>query len=1067
MAIRAWRWQLPIVHRLGLALRWIVVEGRPALFGLVATAILLLALKSWFILAVYGLVLLAWLAFQARRRVVVAEFVDHTLERPGRDDEDKGKEPPGLKGVATLLVVELARLQRLYRVVDERRAIGTAVGEGRPLDATVKVESLSEILQSAVSAESKVSVGPITIPVGALMALLGRLVQGPQLTGALHSNGDSLILTAQLAGGTGRNHSWRVMERPISSADDAGRSPRVNEMVAELACRMFSDLTLGSSVNWRATEHFVKALRAFRRCLRVPRGRKLNLKEAERELIEAFSEDDGFVLVFYNLGVVYTELWRMALHEARAMKEAYDLRAPGSAEAKEVEAADQLHAAEAAFARAIDQDPGRWEAYYALGLTRFERGRRDSVIEQCERVLALHPSLANRAKAYDLKGLAEFRRKEPKLGDARASSQRAVKLSLRALRRAELFRTSAPGSETDPIPALKDQATRCLLNLAVVLAHEPVDSSRIRVIRPRPATTLRRLEAILGLALSLTNRDAVLHFEFGKIAERRGALDKAEREFKDATRIDPDQAAYWAHLAAVQAELFKRYHGDPRRRQQAKEAARHSCRRAQQAINLSSSTEEDRSIRASLAETYRRIGDKQDSQRIRAMGEFADMIGVYEWNLDVSPEDEHIVQDRFDDFCKQGRAWESGHLARLLGVARLNNGAPEEAETFFRRAIELFEGDHPEEIRRYGIRARLATAVAEKGGEQALAEAERALAVDPLRKLERKTLGQMYFGLRDYEHARAAWESALLWSPNDPELYWRLSECHRRLAEEERRPSERRSALEAAALHLEQALELYGGEGLESRLKTHYWLGRVYSDLGDFQKVIAHLRIVQSKAELDILADMLVGEAFLKMRGYEQAEAHFTKVIGAGEERLAGDAEATVGREVEDEIPVSLVVAWAYWGRAFSDAERDGHLDRADADVDAATALVDVLEQEAPSDGAAGIKLAPILRSCADCRGWIRFKQERLDEALDYLRQAILLGADSETYIRLALAYEAKATVAEADLRPALLGRARASCTHAIDTDVTGESRALVVEILARLGAESDPLVATSPNGAP
>ena len=1046
-----WRSQLPVAHWLGLVLRWFVIEGRPALIGLVLTAAAVILLQRWSVLAIYALFLVAWLAFQARRRVVVEEFVDHTAEQLEKGVDGKaGQGPARLRGIATLLVVELIQIQRLYRVVDERRAIGTAVGEGRPLDATVKVEALSEILQSAVSAESKVSVGPITIPIGALMAVLGRLVQGPQLMGALHAHGSSLVLTAQLSGGSGRNHSWRVDGGPRGPGDAAAdRSPLINEMIAELACRMFSDLTLASSVNWRATQHFINALRAFRRCLRVPRGRKLNLKEAERELIEAFSEDDGFVLVFYNLGVVYTELWRMALHEAKAMNEAYDLRAPGSAEAKEIEAADQLHAAEAAFARAIDQDPGRWEAYYALGLTRFERTRRDSVIEQCERVLALRPSLANRAKAYDLKGLAEYRRPEPLVVEARTSSRRAASLSLKALRRAELFRMSPPGSEIDPVPALRDQATRCLLNLANVLAHEPPQGTRARITGWRARARLRRIEAVFRLALSLTNRDAVLHFDFGKIAARWGRLDIAERELKEATRIDPDQAVYWAHLAVIHAQLLRAQVADSAAKQRERKAARHACRRALEAVNLSSRTEEDKRIWESLAETYRGIGDREDARRVEAMGDFAEKIGVYEWKLQVSPEEVHNLEERLERYRSKGMKWESGHLARLLGVARLNDGKPGEAEQHFREAIELFEGDYPEEVRRYGIRARLATAVAARGGEDALAEAERALAVDPLRKLERKTLGQMYFELRDYEHARAAWKGALLWSPNDPELYWSLSECHRLLAEEERRPNERRRGFEEAALYLEQALELYGAGGFENRLRVHYWLGRLYSDLRDFRKVIAHLRIVQTKAELGIVADMLVGEAFLRVKGYEEAEEHFARVIEFGEKRLQGGGFGWVGQEVGDKVPLGLVVAWAYWGRAFCDADRDGDLDRAHADVDRAEQLVQDLPTKLAANGDTNVKLVPIRRSCYDCRGWIQLKQQLVDEAIESLQKAVLCGADSETYIHLALAYETKAA-ANDSLRPALLARVRAYCAHAVDTDVTGESSVLANEILAR-----------------
>ena len=1058
-ALRLWVWrrELRVAHWSGLALRWIVNEGRLALLGLILTAIAVLVFQRWSILAIYALLILALLAYRARRSVVVAEFVDHTSER-SEDGEGRRrleKEAKPLRGVATLLVVELARLQALYRVVDERRAIGTAVGEGRPLDATVKVEALSEVLRSAVSAESKVSVGPITIPIGALMALLGRLVEGPQLTGALHKDGDSLILTAQLSGGGGRSHSWRVKDETETpeSLSEAGegtedRSPLINQMIEQLACRMFSDLTLAKAVNWRATHHFINALRAFRRCLRVPRGRKLNLKAAERELIEAFSEDDGFVLVFYNLGVVYMELWRMALHEAKAMRTASDPHAKEAAAAKDMEAADHLHAAEAAFARAIEQDPGRWEAYYALALTRFERGRRYSVVEQCERVLALGPPLANRAKAYDLKGLAEYRRDEPLVAEARKSAKKAALLSLKALRRAELTRMSAPGSEIDTVPALKDQAARCLLNFGVVLAHQPPQAARPRIEGLRTSAGLRRVKAPFKLALSLTNRDAVLHYEFGQIADRWNCLDVAAEEFTSATRIDPDQAAYWAHLADVHAKLFRFGRNEETKRRELDEAS-HACERALQVLNLSSITEDDRHVRELVADTYRVIGEKAQAGRVMAMGEFAKRIGVLEWKLEVDPQELDKVANWVEHYRAQGNEWEAAHLERLLGVAKLNSGDPAGAESHFREAIRVFDSVYPEEIRRYAIRARLASAVAAQGDERALAEAERALSVDPLRKLERYTLGQMYFDLHDYEHAREVWESALLWSPNDAELHWSLSECHRRLAEEETRPAERRESFRKAAAYLEDALELYGGEGIDSRLRAHYWLGRLYNDLRDFRKVIAHLRIVQTKAELGIIVDLRLGEALLRVKRYREAEDTFTRVIERGERCLRRTALASVGAEVRDEMPLALVVAHAYWGRALSDAERDGDLDRAHTDLNKAERHIQAVEKRS-KDGAS-LHLAVTARSCADCRGWVMFKQEQLDDAIDLLQDAVLLGADSETYIHLALAYEAKAAETGNGIDPALLARIRVACEHAVDTDVTGEAKTRADEILARL----------------
>jgi len=212
--------------------------------------------NPWSFLALYTLLWLLWWAWQARHRLMVEEFVNYTDKQPGKD----------VQGLATLLVMRLGQLHDLYRAVDEQRAISTSVLENESIDAAIKVEDIDELLKDAVSSQSQLGLGPLKIPVGTLMSLIGRFVQGPRILGSLHNDGGKFILIAQSVGGR-NSFEWRVDQvlPPVQSSEL--NAPDLASMVEELACRIFTDLALGGSVRWEATDAFSEGLRKYRECL--------------------------------------------------------------------------------------------------------------------------------------------------------------------------------------------------------------------------------------------------------------------------------------------------------------------------------------------------------------------------------------------------------------------------------------------------------------------------------------------------------------------------------------------------------------------------------------------------------------------------------------------------------------------------------------------------------------------------------------------------------------------------------------------------------------------------------
>jgi hypothetical protein len=233
------------------------------------------------VLAVSAAILtLLWIV-RARRRVVIEGFVDYT--------KDDGQ---AVQGLATLLIAELSRLRELYSRVNDELSTPMSVGahgrggSGRDTQAgaflSVSADEVASTLNDAIATETTVAFAGIKIPVGFVLSVLGKLARGPRIVGSLH-NTDATggpMLTAQLVGGK-QAHQWRVDAQRESATDGAFLDP----MVTELASRIFTDLTLRSSVRWRAIRSFTEYLELYWESYRTPRDRGAKLEGAESKLL--------------------------------------------------------------------------------------------------------------------------------------------------------------------------------------------------------------------------------------------------------------------------------------------------------------------------------------------------------------------------------------------------------------------------------------------------------------------------------------------------------------------------------------------------------------------------------------------------------------------------------------------------------------------------------------------------------------------------------------------------------------------------------------------------------------
>jgi len=768
--------------------------------------------NPWSFLALYTLLWLLWWAWQARHQLVVEAFVNYTDKQLNTD----------VQGLASLLVVSLGQLHDLYRTVDEQRAISTSVLVNESIDATIKVEDIDELLKDAVSSQSELSLGPLKIPVGTLMSLIGRFVQGPRILGSLHNDGGKLILTAQ---SVGRRNSfkWRVDQvlPPVQSAEPL--SPDLVSMVQELACRIFTDLALSGSVRWEATNAFSEGLREYRECLHIPKDRRVHLKQAEKKFIETLAKDKQFDLAYYNLGVVYTEL-------------GYTM------------------AAETAFEKAIIQNPNSWEAYYALALSCYDSKNYYRTIHLCKRVIELKPKDEYLAKAYQLKGSAEWvlyiirklaQLPSGYLEDSVKSREQAVKYAWVALCFAELSKQDAVITKESKIARLETLASLCVADLA------EVENGR--------GKKAQLAEHLLDQALSLKYVDgsyrALYYSKLGKIYCLQDKYADATNVLRRATRIAPDCVTYWAALAEAYALAVTRNDRDKSSQKEARD--KNYEKYVLETIIDSASQATAKDFRAALtkaAKAYKKLDSwekcsKNRSQSMKQVKAFVDLsyffdlldsveetkkkdefeekLRYYEhsgneyehatvflrlghlyltceekenyeelimalehelgqhncggeelvnarisltlgqWYFKYNQEQKILelikkLEPQLKDFEREGKEWEYGQCLRILAKLYLLAGEFGMAEKKCRLAIQKLEEKYPGEVRLRRLRPLLASILSKQDKHsEAVQVVQQAVSLDALDCYAHEHLGDMYLERGEFERAIDAWKEAL------------------------------------------------------------------------------------------------------------------------------------------------------------------------------------------------------------------------------------------------------------------------------------------------------------------
>ena len=248
--------------------------------------------------AVAAVLCLVPAAFRARRRIVIAAFVNATGDSTRAAAAD---------GLARRLMAELGEIKEIYQDVSDDPS-DLSVNQRDILELTVDAASAFADLTASFKGQ-QVEVWGFKIPLDWAVTTLSALVRGPQIKGSVQNTADGLMFEASLTGG-GYDLAWRVTAADIETPTDQDaanpQAAATEIMVRQLAYRIFASLSQDQvgTASWRAAQQYTQALRAFRGTKRDTARRPFLLQQAQQGFFQAYRHDNRFVRSRYNLGVI-------------------------------------------------------------------------------------------------------------------------------------------------------------------------------------------------------------------------------------------------------------------------------------------------------------------------------------------------------------------------------------------------------------------------------------------------------------------------------------------------------------------------------------------------------------------------------------------------------------------------------------------------------------------------------------------------------------------------------------------------------------------------------------------
>ncbi len=323
--------------------------------------------------------------------------------------------------------------------------------------------------------------------------------------------------------------------------------------------------------------------------------------------------------------------------------------------------------------------------------------------------------------------------------------------------------------------------------------------------------------------------------------------------------------------------------------------------------------------------------------------------------------------------------------------------------------------------------------------------------INPINYCERKSVGEIFCSLKEYENAIEELDNSLSWKSDDPDILIELGLAHMKKARSYLSGSERSNYMEKSYEYLNQALEQLDKDDLKRRAYVRYWMGIACLERAEWSKAIQHFRVLYEAININMpdmekrdeiwMIALQLGHALLKNRDYETSEEAFEFIIKNC--KCENKFYDFIYNELGDKIVIGEILAWAYLGISFSYAERGVRLDKALDYTKKAEDLIKGLRprEEDPLAMETEKRKSRIEAAIEDCRGWVYFKQNDLDNAIPHLENSISQIVKSQYYLHLATAIERKlhSPNLDNDNRYFLQAKAKDCCQNAVYADFKNE----------------------------
>ncbi len=375
------------------------------------------------------------------------------------------------------------------------------------------------------------------------------------------------------------------------------------------------------------------------------------------------------------------------------------------------------------------------------------------------------------------------------------------------------------------------------------------------------------------------------------------------------------------------------------------------------------------------------------------------------------------------------------------------------AERLYRTAIDCLGQASSQEIRKLGLEWQLARSLRKQNKfSEALRHAEKASTEDPLNPETLFELGKINFELEAYEMARKKCEQALIWDPDNPDIFSKIGDCYMRLARSSGDASGRSSALSNAADCFEKALKLYAEDDTEETDATLYWLGYLYFLLGENALSISRFLLVLSRGFDELNTRLRLGEIYLSNRSYSESEKQLVQLLdNASElEQNGFPLDRFIDTRSGEELYLSEAIAWGNYFLSLSYANQGIKLNEALDITDTALKYTESIPDE---------EIKNHLRmSGMGAKGWIYYKQNQIDKAISLMTDALSIREDIDILLHLAEAYEHKASMSDWKGEPVgcqqYLSRAKSCCLRARGIDRYGERSKDIDDMLLRINID-------------